>query len=351
LSSDQSCQSSCADYTKTESYACNEGTYCKEMDRSTTNRSVTACDGAIRNCKFIEGNMQVCAASGDLTKTMRYTTIIFDSGKRIGSEFCSHPTQIDSWIRWFVRCSNCLCLCDQITDSDRYFSLRSVLSDTKNNKVITGVAIRKLNGMFQWSITDNKLLMNGQIQQDAKPIWKTTSEFRITDSKVKDGIDYHTLTYERRGINLDTLEVPYGTAITGIRFQIHNGNLNLEIRVTEFDFNTGLLTGTHEWISNKYTQRFEIELNKPGIPSKLSSHLYTNTKPISGSNHFILFQPTDVDKDISQHTVPFIADGLLRNENEAYLLSAVGISWINIEATGGIIVPNMVAFNYADYIK
>lgn len=31
---------------------------------------------------------------GDLTKTMRYTTIIFESGKRIGTEFCSHPTQV-----------------------------------------------------------------------------------------------------------------------------------------------------------------------------------------------------------------------------------------------------------------
>lgn len=112
LSSDQSCQSTCGDYVTTKSYACNDGTYCQKMDQSTTNRSVT-CDGTIRNCKFIEGNMEVCAASvyfdgyggniifiiytffqGDLIKTMRYTTITFESGKKIGSEVCSHPTQV-----------------------------------------------------------------------------------------------------------------------------------------------------------------------------------------------------------------------------------------------------------------
>lgn len=211
------------------------------------------------------------------------------------------------------------------------------------------MAIRKINGIFQWSVTENKLLTYGQIQQDTMPIWKSSSNFRVTDPNMNDGIDYHMLTYAHRGINLDTLEVPHGSTITGIRFQIHNGNLNLEIRATEFDFNTGLLYGIHEWISNKYSHRVKIELTKPGIPAKLGS-TFVNRKPISETNHFITFQPTDIDKDISQHTVPFISDSLLRND-EAFLLSGVGVSWMNIEGTGGIIVPKMVAYKYANHIE
>lgn len=197
-------------------------------------------------------------------------------------------------------------------------------------------------------MTEGKLLTNGQIRQLATP--KTSSSFRITDPKIKDGIDYHRLTYESRGINLDTLEVPIGSTITGIRFQMHNGNLNLEIRSTEFDLHTGLLYGTHEWISNKYSQRHEIELNKPGIPSKAGSDDFANAKQISGSNQFILFQPTDIEKDISQHTVPFISSSFLMNYDESFLLSGIGVSWMNVKGTGGIIVPKMVAYNFANHI-
>lgn len=42
-----------------------------------------------------------------------------------------------SWTRWFVKCSNCLCICDKEAKNEsfnRYFSLRDVVSDTDDNK-------------------------------------------------------------------------------------------------------------------------------------------------------------------------------------------------------------------------
>lgn len=40
----------------------------------------------------------------------------------------------NAWIRWFVKCSNCFCLCDDETDSDRYISLREVVSNLERNR-------------------------------------------------------------------------------------------------------------------------------------------------------------------------------------------------------------------------
>lgn len=212
------------------------------------------------------------------------------------------------------------------------------------------MSFRKIDGIFQWSITENKLLSNGQIKPENLIDWKKSSGFSVTDSTVREGIDYHTLTYEHRGINLDRLEAPSGFTVTGVRFQMHNGNLNLEIRITEFDFNTGLLSSAHEWISNKHIKRTEINLIQPGIPTIYVRHYFPHTEPITGAR-FITFQPTDIDKDIAQHTVPFIADSLLRDKNEAYLLSGIGISWMKAETTGGVIVPKMVAYNFQKYIE
>lgn len=41
-----------------------------------------------------------------------------------------------AWVRWFVKCSNCFCLCDDEKDSDRYFSLLDVLSNIDKNKCV-----------------------------------------------------------------------------------------------------------------------------------------------------------------------------------------------------------------------
>lgn len=46
--------------------------------------------------------------------------------------------QAGSWIRWFVRCSNCICLCDDMNSkrTERYFSLREVVSNIADNKYV-----------------------------------------------------------------------------------------------------------------------------------------------------------------------------------------------------------------------
>lgn len=65
-------------------------------------------------------------------------------------------------------------------------------------------------------------------------------EFSITDADVKNGVDYHTLTYEKRSINLDTVVAPAGKIVTGVRFHaLDDGTLTIQIRCTDFDYVAG----------------------------------------------------------------------------------------------------------------
>lgn len=65
--------------------------------------------------------------------------------------FFSSIKQAQSWIRWFVQCSNCMCLCDDIKSkrSERYFSLRAVVSNIADNKY----AYNELYNLIEFSLT------------------------------------------------------------------------------------------------------------------------------------------------------------------------------------------------------
>lgn len=105
--------------------------------------------------------------------------------------------------------------------------------------------------MIQFIIAESTLQPYGQIDTTIKSADGETSaltndryvnheEFEINDADIKNGIDYHTLTYENRRINLDTVTAPPGKLVTGIRFHVTNdGYLTIEIRATDFNYVTG----------------------------------------------------------------------------------------------------------------
>lgn len=111
--------------------------------------------------------------------------------------------------------------------------------------------------------------------------WKSIDAFSILDRNVKSDIDYHTLTWEERGLDLDDL-VPaqdhlltgilhkncnfyfncenyiYDFRFVGVRFRTIGARLNLEIMVTPFNFTSGKLIQPLEksfWLSNDVTTR------------------------------------------------------------------------------------------------
>lgn len=67
----------------------------------------------------------------------RYQFIQSADGEIYGEQgkSCPSSTQsVQSWNRWFVKCSYCFCLCDDEKKSDRYFSLKDAVSNIAENK-------------------------------------------------------------------------------------------------------------------------------------------------------------------------------------------------------------------------
>lgn len=117
------------------------------------------------------------------------------------------------------------------------------------NRIVTGVAITKRNRMIQFVIGESTLLPYGKLnttiahetgETNANNRYVGHPEFSIDTKGIRNGVDYHTLTYEKRSINLDAVLAPPGKIVTGIRFHVlDNGVLTIQIRVTDYNYETG----------------------------------------------------------------------------------------------------------------
>lgn len=117
-------------------------------------------------------------------------------------------------------------------------------------RIVTGVAIIKRNRMIQFVIGESTLLPFGKLNTTITNEFGDTNannrfighpEFSIDSPGVKNGVDYHTLTYSKRKINLDTVQAPAGRIITGVRFHVlDDGTLTIQARAHDFDYKTGM---------------------------------------------------------------------------------------------------------------
>ncbi len=175
-------------------------------------------------------------------------------------------------------------------------------------------------------------------------------DFKRNDFGIFEGVDYFTLSWQNRSINLDTITAPPGSVVTGIRFTVVNEHLNFEIRSTQFNFNTGRLYGRSEWISNKNMKRSVLLLDRPE-PSRPLNHFESKRRSIPDNtpNKFIKFRPTDPEKDAGQTTVPFIDTQMVR-PRELTLLSGVGIYYKGLPGYGGFIAPKLILYDMSAYL-
>lgn len=174
-------------------------------------------------------------------------------------------------------------------------------------RIVTGISLTKANGVIQFAIAERILGPFGGIEvANDKAVWKLSKQFVIKSNQTKDGIDYHTLTYENRSINLDTIVAPDDrVVVTGVRLNKHsNGHLILEVRFTEVDWNAGKLINLDQsvWLSNSFGGKKRLNYDVLELPSKSSSP----STAIFDENTFIRFGPTHRKIDISQKTIPFI---------------------------------------------
>lgn len=207
---------------------------------------------------------------------------------------------------------------------------------------MTGVSIQKRNRIFYWGIAEATLLRNGEVQSEIDN-WIPIKEFNLTD--VHDGYDYHTLSWENRSIILDAVMAPSKTVITGIRFKPYNGHLHFEIQATKFDFGSGQLYDSFEWISTSNNHGNFYNLADSDLPENSERFSQPNWQ----QNTFVEFQTTGRTKDVSQTTIPYIDTQLVEPMNPAPL-AGVGIYYKGSDGFGGYIAPYLTTYDYLAHI-
>ncbi|CAD7090027.1 unnamed protein product [Hermetia illucens] len=347
MNPDHTCRENCGYYVESKSHGCFKDLYCSRQPR---------CNGKILSCTYVDSDMWICPASEKSTR--RYEYITYENGRSLGKPgHCVRgTTKVDSWWRWlFWHCSYCFCLCDeQGVKSDRYFNLRETISDVDKNKVVTGLRFVKKNRVFHLQIQQGELAPRGNINETSLQ-WKPVEEYKIFDLNVSPGIDYHTLTASSRAVDLDDLmaDVP-SYIVTGVKFRVVGAHLNLEMRITEFDFEAGKLVEPHVtsyWISNDNTdvsgnRRTEVKLKSPDV----STNSQVKSVPKSSHNQYIHFVNTDMDKDAAQNTVPFI-DIQDVVSNPPVPLSGVGLYHKGQDQYGGFLAPKVITYDFSPHIQ
>lgn len=218
-------------------------------------------------------------------------------------------------------------------------------------RVITGVALRKHNRIFMWRISERPLIAYGQVNTNEKNQLDLSAgaTFRLTDVGVRESIDYHTLNWQNRSLELDVLEAPKGHVVTGVRFVLREcGNLALEIKATKFDYTTGRLdldAASSHWVSNGNRGKTELRLERPDVPTRALS----KSVPDLSANQFVRFQPTDRVADVAQSTVPFVDIQKVEPHN-VVPLAGLGLYYKGQPLFGGYVAPKVVTYNYGPHL-
>lgn len=207
--------------------------------------------------------------------------------------------------------------------------------------------IVKPNGVFQFAISQRTLRPFGQTDASEQNTWKLADyQFKVdNETKAIDGIDYFTLTYENRSINLDELTVPRGKVVTGVRFYHHKGHVVLQIRATDFNYFSGQLLNLHytPWVTNTAGGASEIDVSSRANPLEYGEGV---NEPIAAKpNQFVVFRPSDFETDAAQSTVPFIETLPLESKNPV-VLAGVALALKAQMGSGGIIAPKLITYDF-----
>lgn len=184
--------------------------------------------------------------------------------------------------------------------------------------------------------------------------WKPISDYKLLDRGIRNGQDYHTLSWDKRAIDLDDLIAPASHVVTGVRFRVIGTHLNFEIRVTELDFATGKLIDpetTSIWMSNDNTdssadRRTPVKLNTPDVPILSPSKSVQDSK----TNQYVEFTHSDIGRDVGQTTVPYLdAQDVISIPPVA--LSGAGIYHKGQPLYGGFVGIKLFTYDFGPHIQ
>lgn len=83
------------------------------------------------------------------------------------------------------------------------------------HRVVTGVQFKKVNQIMHIQIQEGELMPRGIVNKTTVQ-WKPIEAFSVLDSNVKSGVDYHALSWEKRGLDMDDLVLDQNYILTGI---------------------------------------------------------------------------------------------------------------------------------------
>ncbi|XP_041782486.1 uncharacterized protein LOC121599056 isoform X1 [Anopheles merus] len=341
MTTDNTCRETCSHYKYGhEQHQCYKELYCSQQPK---------CAGRIYDCEYIDSDMWICPAAPGGTR--RYEYIEYENGELRGrKQSCPRgSTKVDSWWRWlFWHCSYCFCYCDDAgRHSDRYVSLRESVSNMEQNRVVTGLRFVKRRQMVHLIVQQGLLLPGGEIANSTLE-WVVPKPFTHTDKGVRDGHDYHTLSYDRRAIDLDDVHVPPGYVVTGVQFRVLGARLNLLLRMTEMNFTAGKLVGLDAsiWSGSLETERTEIPLKYMDVPTLAPA----KSVPMSTQNQYLRFGPTGGRADAAQTTIPFL-DAQPVSPVRPTPLAGAGLMYKGVPKYGGFVAPKIMTYNFGAHIQ
>ncbi|XP_044010363.1 uncharacterized protein LOC122854015 [Aphidius gifuensis] len=349
LNSQHTCDKTCESYKRTSLYPY----------ETVPSKGIHNCQGSLHDC-FEELGTTMCPPNNDANNDRRYggfkgVTILLkkDEPDKGDVTKCSkhgntlHEIFGNVQSGYLNVCSVCMCLCDDYNNIEtaRTFSLRKVETNIVENLVITGIKLVKKKRVFYIQTLQGKLEADGKILNTSLQ-WVSVADVDYKNPNVSKS-DYHTLNYDERSVNLDTLASPDGYAMTGIRFLKIKGHLSLGIKVTPFNFTSGLLQGDEnsEWITNSVNDRSEIVISNAGIPTLSRDENIIHME----KNTFVKFGWSDYLKDIQQTPIPFLDIQPVVADPPAPL-SGAGIYYKGQPGFGGFVGLKLVAYSYIDLV-
>lgn len=212
-----------------------------------------------------------------------------------------------------------------------------------------------MNRIIHLQIEQGELQHRGAINNTSLQ-WKPVPAYKLLDRGIRNTVDYHTMGWDKRAIDLDDLHAPVNHVVTGVRFRVLGSHLNMEIRITEANFTTGKLIEaktTSYWYSNDNTaaqsgdkKRTEVKLHAPDISTRTSAKSQLTSK----SNQYIEFTHTDIDADVGQTTVPYL-DAQDVSSSPAVALAGAGLYHKSQKGYGGFVAPKLFTYDFEPHIE
>ncbi|CAD6241174.1 GSCOCG00009195001-RA-CDS [Cotesia congregata] len=337
------------------------------------------CNGRLFGC-FSSGTVVYCALGKDSDRRFPWVQAAYKRWGNPSSECNGTQEKLSDIDTYFLKCSMCLCICseeDEGSSATRTISLVPQFADIQNNMVVTGVRFQQQDNIFHVQIEESKLEAHMEIDPSSSK-WKKFNSFKYNARKgtysMKKGktkvelfeeFDFKFLNWDERSINLDKIKAKKGEVIVGVGLRYNSNEKAVEIQIVSWpvDVKTGELEDPVDlddeevevdWITWENTQsqpkeyqnkRFTISLANLDDPVKASKN-----PRLSDPNDQVKVQTTGFEKDMAQHTIPYIdLQGVTFPEQKAPL-TAIELIYKRAKGFGGFISFKVISYDLIDLL-